>query len=204
MLYSSLIVAASAFASFAAAQNATTPIECCTIPATQITADNRTAMCDANENTCVELCGGLGDIASNGNQCDDTTLEFSCRCSNGTDISSTLNNYQQSVQGQMCNVYWFNACIAASGNSAASQRSCIETRAARCGNETTDDLVDGGNGGSTASASGTPSSTSGSPSPTTSSGTASTSAAAGAAAHVASYGMPILAGGLLAVFGLAL
>lgn len=74
MLYSSLIVAASAFASFAAAQNVSTPIPCCTVPANTITEDNRTAMCNANQNTCVELCGGVSDIASNGNQCDSVRM----------------------------------------------------------------------------------------------------------------------------------
>lgn len=71
MIYSTLIVAASAFASFAAAQNVSTVIPCCTVAASTIPADDRAAMCNANENTCVELCGGLGAIASNGNNCDD-------------------------------------------------------------------------------------------------------------------------------------
>ena len=70
MLYSTIIVAASAFAGFASAQNSSTPIPCCTVPATSIDSSDRDALCNANQNTCVELCGGLGDIASNGNQCD--------------------------------------------------------------------------------------------------------------------------------------
>lgn len=77
MLYSTIIVAASAFAGFAAAQNASTPIACCTLPATQIDSSDRDAMCNANQNTCVELCGGLGDIASNGNQCDSVSCAHS-------------------------------------------------------------------------------------------------------------------------------
>jgi hypothetical protein len=68
MLYSSVIVAA-AFAGFAAAQNSTV-IPCCTVPLTQVPQDTRQSWCDAQENTCVDLCGGQGDIASNGNTCD--------------------------------------------------------------------------------------------------------------------------------------
>lgn len=74
MLYSTIFVAASAFASFAAAQNTSTPIPCCSVDAGSVPEDQRTSWCDANENTCVELCGGLGDIASNGNQCDEASL----------------------------------------------------------------------------------------------------------------------------------
>ncbi|KAI8936026.1 hypothetical protein NX059_007528 [Plenodomus lindquistii] len=209
MLYSTIIVAASAFAGFAAAQNSTV-IPCCTLPATQIPADDRSSMCNANQNTCVELCGGLGDIASNGNECDDTTLENSCTCANGTDITSSLANYQQSVVGLMCQNFWFDACIGASGSNAAQQRACVTTRESECGNLTTDGANTGGSSddddssSSSASASSTPTA-SGSSSPSASgSGAAATTTAAGAAANLAVYGTPALAGGLLAVFGFIL
>jgi hypothetical protein len=74
MLYSSIIVAASALAGFASAQNATgsydTPIPCCTVDAGSVPQDDKQTWCNANQNTCVELCGGQGSLASNGNQCD--------------------------------------------------------------------------------------------------------------------------------------
>ena len=72
MLYSTLIVAASAFAGFASAQNSTasTPIACCTVPVTSVPESQRNEWCNANENTCVDLCGGQGKIASNGNECE--------------------------------------------------------------------------------------------------------------------------------------
>jgi hypothetical protein len=72
MLYSTIIVAASAFAGFASAQNATsdTPIPCCSVAASSVSADDRQTWCQANQNTCVELCGGQGKLASNGNKCD--------------------------------------------------------------------------------------------------------------------------------------
>lgn len=78
MLYSTLIIAASALAGFASAQNTTlnTPIPCCTVPVTQVPEDTRDEWCNANENTCVELCGGQGSIASNGNECESVSQSF--------------------------------------------------------------------------------------------------------------------------------
>ncbi|KAF2854545.1 hypothetical protein T440DRAFT_387890 [Plenodomus tracheiphilus IPT5] len=209
MLYSTIIVAASAFAGFAAAQNnSNTPIPCCTLPATQIPAEDRSTMCNANQNTCVELCGGLGDIASNGNECDDTTLENSCKCANGTDITSSLADYQQSVAGLMCQNFWYDACISASGTDAQAQRACESTRKAECGNATTDGASSGGSGGRSSSSASASASRTSTGSPTGSaSGTgaaAATTTAAGAAANLAVYGTPALAGGLLAMFGLVL
>lgn len=69
MLYSSLIVAVSALAGFAAAQN-NTVIPCCTVPVNNVPESDRQDWCNAQENTCVDLCGGQGEIASNGNTCD--------------------------------------------------------------------------------------------------------------------------------------
>ena len=69
MLYSSVIVAVSAFAGLAVAQN-NTVIPCCTVTTSTVPEDMRQSWCDAQENTCVDLCGGQGDIASNGNTCD--------------------------------------------------------------------------------------------------------------------------------------
>jgi hypothetical protein len=70
MLYSSVIVAVSAFAGLAAAQSNSTVIPCCSVAINTVPEDQRQSWCDAQENTCVDLCGGQGDIASNGNTCD--------------------------------------------------------------------------------------------------------------------------------------
>ena len=72
MLYSTIIVAASAFAGFASAQNTTynTPIACCSVAANTVSQDDRQTWCRANGNTCVQLCGGQSKLASNGNKCD--------------------------------------------------------------------------------------------------------------------------------------
>jgi hypothetical protein len=73
MLYSSVIVAVSALAGFAAAQN-TTVIPCCQVATNLVPEDKRQSWCDAQENTCVDICGGQGQIASNGNECDAVSL----------------------------------------------------------------------------------------------------------------------------------
>jgi hypothetical protein len=76
MLYSSLVVAASAFAGLASAQGNTTfntPIPCCSVGAGSVPSDERASWCQANINTCVNICGGESNIASNGNTCDDVS-----------------------------------------------------------------------------------------------------------------------------------
>jgi hypothetical protein len=70
MRYSSLLVAASALAGFAAAQSNSTVIPCCEVPVSSVPESDRETWCDAQENTCVDLCGGQGKIASNGNNCE--------------------------------------------------------------------------------------------------------------------------------------
>ncbi|RAR05994.1 acetyl-CoA synthetase-like protein [Stemphylium lycopersici] len=212
MRYSTAIIAASAFAGLVCAQNSTdsydTPIPCCSVSADQVPEDTKQTWCNANQNTCVELCGGRGQLGSNGNVCDADTLEFSCTCRNGTDISDSLSAYTQSVPGQMCNNFWFDSCINATGQDAQLQRNCEAARDAECGTLSTDGASDDTSSASSSPTSGSPSATSGSSSPD-STDTAETSAASptpteGAAANLAAYGSATLAGGLFALFGLAL
>jgi hypothetical protein len=134
---------------------------------------------------------------------DQTSLQYTCKCSNGTDISSAMSDYQQTVPAQMCR-FWYDACINASGTSASAQRGCIEARDTRCGNLTTDSSDNSDSSSSSPSSSATSARASGSSTPTGSAGAAASSTQPAAAANVAAYGMPVLAGGLLAVFGLAL
>lgn len=78
MLFSTLIVAASAFAG-ASAQLLTngttygTPIPCCSLGANQITEERREAICEGQQNTCRELCGGEANVGTNGNTCSDVS-----------------------------------------------------------------------------------------------------------------------------------
>lgn len=88
MRYSTLFVAASALAGFAVAQNSTqynTPIPCCSVTPSSVDQNDRQSWCQANQNTCVELCGGPGQLSSNGNQCDPvrgSPLPSCCRVAN--------------------------------------------------------------------------------------------------------------------------
>jgi hypothetical protein len=78
MLYSTLIVATAAFAGFAAAQNSTgdlpTGFPACCTPQTAPNSTVKEEWCNANQNTCVDICGDEGDIATQGNNCDDVSL----------------------------------------------------------------------------------------------------------------------------------
>ncbi|CAA9962375.1 hypothetical protein CFE70_005792 [Pyrenophora teres f. teres 0-1] len=213
MLYSTLIVAASAFAGFASAQSSNsssqfqTPIPCCSVDPGSVPMNDKQTWCTANQNTCVELCGGQGKLASNGNSCTAQTLKYSCECRNGTSMTDVMSKYQQTVPGLMCRV-WYDQCIAATGSDDAAQFQCIQARDNLCGNLTTTDATNAGNAGNSASASASskPSSTGsgGSSSGSSPTPSASTAPAGNAAATLAQYGTPALAGGLLAIFGFVL
>ncbi|ORY16257.1 hypothetical protein BCR34DRAFT_597811 [Clohesyomyces aquaticus] len=206
MLFNTLIVAASAFAGVAFAQNDTglppSVQPCCTLDAGTINQANRTNYCTAQRQTCPAICGGQGHTkaGNDGNFCDITTLKFSCICQDGK--TPNMSDYQQSVPGLMCRE-WFDRCIIASGDNLDEQIAC---KAVTCGNKTAEL-----NSASTSSAA--PSSTGGAPassggagaSPTSSGPAAASSTGAAAALAIArEYGTPILAGGIAAIFGLAL
>lgn len=77
MLYTTLLIASAAFSGLAAAQNSTTNNlppsigPCCSVAANTVADDIKTTWCAASENTCPEICGGQGQIASGGNTCND-------------------------------------------------------------------------------------------------------------------------------------
>jgi hypothetical protein len=130
------------------------------------------------------------------------TLQYTCSCSNGTSLATAqLGQYEQTVPGLVCRD-WFIACTAATNgtaNARQQQYQCDLARNEQCGNLTTratassssamPSRTGGGGGGNDASE--------------TQSGSAP-SQSTGAAVAFATYGTPILAGGLLAVFGIAL
>jgi len=101
MLYSTLLIAASAIAGASAQliSNGTsynTPIPCCSLPANQLSSDRRSEICEAQFNTCNELCGGVGRVASNGNICDKVSSQHpharrarSCICSKPSSTPAT-------------------------------------------------------------------------------------------------------------------
>jgi hypothetical protein len=78
MLYATLLVASAAFSGFAAAQNSSSGLTlppaiqpCCNVDTGGIPESDKQTWCDASENTCPEICGGQGQIASGGNVCDE-------------------------------------------------------------------------------------------------------------------------------------
>jgi hypothetical protein len=101
----------------------------------------------------------------------------------------------------MCR-FWYDACVNATNQNAAQLFECERARDTKCGNLTIDD--------SGASSSASASTSAGASSTAKQSGASGASASStptpsqGAAANFAQYGAPILAGGLLAVFGIAL
>lgn len=199
MLYSSVFVAVTAIASFASAQNNTglppgvSP--CCTINSGLVNSTEKSNWCLAETNTCREICGS---VASGGNDCDSTSLRFTCECRNGTKPDMSL--YEQTIPGQMCR-FWFRQCINATNQNLDQQDFCRAEQSAKCGNLTTRSTT-------TASPSG------GSPATTTGGGSAdATSAGASPAtsspgvaalAIARDFGTPLFAGGVVALFGFLL
>lgn len=214
MLYSTLLAAFSATLVAAQSSNSTSGLtlpsgvsQCCSVNANSVPADEKTAWCDAQENTCPEICGGQGQIATGGNECDTSTLQFTCKCRNGTEPN--MSEYQQSVPGQMCR-FWYIGCINATigangeGNSAL-QFSCNSIRDAECGNKTTKDAETSSTSSRTSrpATSATGSGSSGTTA-TSSAGSASSSTPGAAVRIAQDFGAPVLAGGMMALFGMAL
>lgn len=196
MLYASLLLAASAFSGLVAAQNFS---QCCTINPGSVDTDTRQSWCRAEQNTCPELCGGIGNLANNGNLCDSNLLTYTCKCADGK--SPNVTDYQQSLPAQMC-LSWVTQCVASRPNDLTGITEC---RAVQCGNKS----LDAASASTIAAASSStvaPSSTSsGSASATVASATsASSKAAATALGMVRDYATPVFAAGMMAVFGLGL
>jgi hypothetical protein len=129
-----------------------------------------------------------------------TSLQYVCKCSNGTDAQTSIAVYQQSVPARMCE-FWYGRCIAATNENRAQQFECERARNDTCGKLTINDA------GAVTSASASSSSAQASRTPAASgsaSGSAAPAASTGAAATFAQYGAPMVAGGFLALFGLAL
>ena len=67
MLYSSLFVAAATLSSFAAAQNSSSSLPpgispCCDVNPGIVPDDTKDSWCQAQRNTCPEICGGLNEV----------------------------------------------------------------------------------------------------------------------------------------------
>jgi hypothetical protein len=115
--------------------------------------------------------------------------------------------YQQSVPGQMCR-FWYDQCIAATNQDLGLQTECVNQRDTKCGNMTTDGTSSSSSSSSSESAGPTATSSGGSsgtsPSTTAASSAAAQSSGAAVLNMARDYSSSIFAGGLLAIFGLAL
>jgi hypothetical protein len=204
MLFNTFVVAASAFAGFALAQNETGlppgVQPCCTLDFATINQANRTNYCTAQRQTCPAICGGTGNTKpGDGNTCDTNTLKFSCICKDGT--TPNMSDYQQSVPGLMCRE-WFDRCITASADNLDEQIAC---QAVTCGNKTAELNAASSSSASPSSTGGAAASSGGAGASPTSSGPAAASSTGAAALAIArEFGTPILFGGIAAIFGLAL
>lgn len=100
-------------------------------------------------------------------------------------------------------MFWFDQCISASGSDVEQQTNCITTRDDKCGNKTTKDMkVSPSSSSASSSATPTGGNSQESASPT---GAAPAEASGeGAATAFAQFSIPLLVGGMAAVFGLAL
>ena len=130
------------------------------------------------------------------------TLKYTCECKNGT--KPDMSQYAQSVPGLMCR-YWFDLCNNGNVGNQQAQFECLTERNNKCGNLTTDGAA--APSSSAATTTQAPSSTGGGNGGTPTSSTAASSTSSGAATALAmarEFGTPLLAGGMVALFGLAL
>jgi hypothetical protein len=69
MFTTQLLLISLALAPLTYAQDAQLPIPCCNISPSDVSESDRNSWCKANQNSCVEACGGQGQIRSDGNTC---------------------------------------------------------------------------------------------------------------------------------------
>ncbi|KAI7345790.1 hypothetical protein KC354_g14550 [Hortaea werneckii] len=248
MLYSTFLVAATAFTGLVSAQSSSSTQSSSgaqttgalnqtgtqtgqtgddgegqyTIEPNSVPLATRQNWCRAQFNTCNSVCGGQAFP----NNCDATTLVYTCVCTNGN--MPNISAYDQSLAAYECRA-WRDGCNERYPGDAEAQQNCLDTP---CGSREVDDASSSSSSSmasmtatssssdSTSSASSTAAaggssgsdSDSNSDSDSSASGTASSSAAAasqsdsGAAAmrFAQTYGTGVFATGLLAFFGLAL
>ncbi|KAF2725591.1 hypothetical protein K431DRAFT_343018 [Polychaeton citri CBS 116435] len=229
MFARSTILAAAAFTGLVSAQgvsNDSIPATCpgysqsggnLTFPADCIPNYYRETWCNAEQDTCRTVCGA-DNVSPTNNVCYSSSLTYRCVCDSG--YTPNISDYQQSLPAYMC-YQWVGFCTAAHPDDLQGQDNC---QSITCGNKSA--ALDPNAGSGSSSGSSTSSSSSSSPSETASStsssgsgssdatgtpsssstgSTASSTGNAAAALRVGSeYGVAIIGGGLLALFGFAL
>ncbi|KAI4144098.1 MAG: hypothetical protein LQ340_006778 [Diploschistes diacapsis] len=163
----------------------------------EITATERSSWCTAQFSSCGSLCGGN----PSSNQCDSTSLNYTCTCASNNSAPA-LQYYQPTMLSFICNRY-LGDCLKNTAMSQSEQANCKATIV--CGNSSANSVA------SAAPSSATPSATASS----TASGSASkTSAASPSATQSKSAGdsvkisqemtTGIFGAALFAVLGMAL
>ncbi|EAA35427.1 hypothetical protein GE21DRAFT_1330422 [Neurospora crassa] len=109
-----IFVALSALTAAVAAQSSNSNL---TVPVDSVNPTLRNQWCVAQYNTCKILCG----MSVSKNDCDPTTLEWSCTCSSG--VSPAVEEYEQTVPFLMCE-FAFDTCIANHPNDSQGQDKC--------------------------------------------------------------------------------
>ncbi|KAK2058598.1 hypothetical protein LY76DRAFT_593121 [Colletotrichum caudatum] len=91
-----------------------------------LTVNQKANWCVAERNTCKVLC----QPNPTSNDCDSTTLEYSCLCPNGS--APGLEYYEQTMPTFICNQA-FEDCIAANVGDKNGQDNCTTTIKSQCG-----------------------------------------------------------------------
>ncbi|KAL2123206.1 hypothetical protein VTJ04DRAFT_3661 [Mycothermus thermophilus] len=97
-----------------------------TIDPNAIPATRRTEWCNAQYETCAKLCNRQLKT----NECNDNTLEYDCKCSNGT--APGLEYYIQTMPTFICEQA-YSDCIAANTASSRAQDQCKSNIKDNCG-----------------------------------------------------------------------
>ncbi|RMZ82986.1 hypothetical protein DV737_g1812, partial [Chaetothyriales sp. CBS 132003] len=148
--------------------------------------------CHSQLNTCPEICDGSAAV----NYCDQTTLDYTCTCANGTEPDCTA--FIGTVPYFECQQTYIQ-CIADNPNDAEAQATCASNEQCGTRNATAEELA-----ASSASAESTASSTSASSTASaTASSTTSGSAASSTSSGAASANTQGLATGVTALLLMA-
>ncbi|KAI0910760.1 hypothetical protein F4823DRAFT_346154 [Ustulina deusta] len=138
-----------------------------TINPSEVTPLEQSNWCNAQQNSCNTLCGTVLR-----NDCDPSTLDFSCECVGGT--YPDMNEFENTIPWFVCTKLQ-DDCTADNAGNAAGQKNCTATFGDKCGTENVSDHQGEGAATTTtsSSASATPhSTTTAAPSSSTSEGAA--------------------------------
>ncbi|KAL2270174.1 hypothetical protein VTJ83DRAFT_2358 [Remersonia thermophila] len=162
-----------------------------TIDPNSVKPSDRTNWCNAQYETCRKLCNnGLKT-----NDCDDTTLAYDCKCSNGT--APGLEYYFNTIPTFICEQAYAD-CIAANTASSRAQDKCKSDIKEHCGTLDPDKADLGGSADTTSSSSSAAAPSATAPAQNAPSSSTSTGAAAAPTAFYLGNGVAMVAAGVFA------